>query len=890
MTRNPDRLLSLSRRFTLLPAIAVLLAACLIFPVTVRAFDGSLELLQAGWEGTVAPGSWNPVKVRVTGGGADTTARLEVVLKTRFQPNPQSPAVDYPTGAYGQEVALPAGVAKEITLWVPVDSEMAGPGSLLGTVRLMAGDRLLAEQAMEGVRGSRTPYGPLVGALAESPAIARSLSQVELPVQGLPVALGVARLTASDIPAASERLRALGALVVQGNAASTLTGEQRRAVREWVASGGHLILAGGAEAARTVAVLPPDTLPVTFERSAAAADLSALARWAVAKGAEPGAGPAAHFSSSAGSPLAGTPDRPLAWRWALGQGTVTLFAADPSLEPLASWAGGPVLLRKALEPALPDPNENEKMLYIRQVERDSLMRMQGAVEAMPPEVFPSWWVVALLLGGFALVVGPLLHLLLWKRDRRGWVWVAVPAAALLLSAALYYTGIGRGGRDVLANVVAHVQLDPAGSQSRASLVAGFFAPTHPKLAVEVPGDVPVRVVNRFAGPYGPSGMPAAPSSEPPFRVLSGRSTRVEFDSGQWAMRSVALVRDLGQEAGKITARLGLESGLIKGTLRNDTPYPLEDAAVLIGQSLVKLGNLAPGQSVPVVLDPGTPPDPFRGGFPLSYRLFGQPVSDPASGGGGRAVAVSVSAVSSSGMGVTMPAIPGGAPERYELPQDPEVHRRVRLMDPIVNAPRPGPGMASTPLTFLAFTRSPVGQGLPGVGDHPVYHLALLEQRLQLEFPPGPFTIPASLIPAEVTTQSGGYGGGSNGTISWVQLQGGSMTCSFKLPLPSAARVEAISITTRQMGPSTAVTQGGRGMAPVPPTTTPTPAEPGLFSVYNWQSAAWEPLPGGEESARLAPASPHVGPEGMVRVQVTAGLDRAVQFIMPELTVEGTVAQ
>lgn len=891
MTWSLRELLPLGRpRSAVLPAVATLLMmVCLAFPGAVRAADGSLELLQTGWDGTVVPGSWNPVRVRVTGGGADTTARVEVVLKNRFQANPQTAAAEYPIGAYGQEVALAAGVAKEITIWVPVDSGMVASGSMLGSVRLMVGDELVTEQKVESLRAIRTPGWPLVGVLAESPAVGRSLSQVEMAVQGLPVALSLARLSAQDLPPVSERLGALSAIVVQGNAASTLTAEQRRAVEEWVASGWHLILLGGAEAARTMAVLPPDSLPVTLDGLDGAADLSGLARWADAKEAVPGAGHAVRFRSESGSPLAGSAERPLVWRWQVGQGTVTLLAVDPTIEPLAGWGGTPTLLRKLLEPALPDASENEKPRLARQMESDLLAQMQGAVEAVPPEVFPNWWTVALLLGAFALAVGPLLHFVLGRLDRRTLVWLAVPAAALLLSAALYYVGVGRGGRDVLASVVTHVRLDPAGLHSRASIVAGFFAPTHPKLAVEVPGDTPVRVLSRFSGPYGPGGLPVAPSSEPPFHVVSGRDTRVEFDSGQWSMRAVGLSRELGEEAGKITARLGLESDLIKGTLRNDTPYHLEDAAVAIGQGLVKLGNLAPGQSVPVVLDPGPAADPFRGGFPLSYRLFGRPVSDAAAGGGGMPVPFPVSAVSSVAVRSSV-VMPGGVPERLELPRDPEVLRRVRLMDPIVNVPKPSPGMSAMPLTFLAFTRSQVAQGLPGVGDRQVYHLALLEQRLQLEFPPGPFTIPASLIPADVTSTSGGWGGGSNGTISWVSLDSGSMTCSFKLPLPSGAKVEAITATTQQMGPSTSVAQREKGMPPPRPGVAPSPAEPGVFSVYNWQTAAWEPLPGGQERTRIAPADSYVGQDGTVKLQVSAGQDRAVQFIMPELTVEGTVGR
>ncbi len=83
---------------------------------------------------------------------------------------------------------------------------------------------------------------------------------------------------------------------------------------------------------------------------------------------------------------------------------------------------------------------------------------------------------------------------------------------------------------------------------------------------------------------------------------------------------------------------------------------------------------------------------------------------------------------------------------------------------------------------------------------------------------------------------------------------------------------------------------GKGMAPPSPNAQPGPAESGVFSVFNWQTAAWEPLPGGNEKTRLEPAAPYVGSSGEIRLQVTAGPDRMVMFTQPDLTVEGRMEE
>src|SRR5439155_21522539 len=150
-------------------------------------------------------------------------------------------------------------------------------------------------------------------------------------------------------------------------------------------------------------------------------------------------------------------------------------------------------------------------------------------------------------------VGPVAHVVLRRLDRRGFVWLVVPAAAVLVSAALYVGGVRRGGRDVLVNVVSHVQIDPDGNTARQAVAAGFFAPTHAHLAVAVPGDTPVRTRagGDLFGALARAGAP--PASEPPIHVVSGRTTRVEFAADESSMRTVSLRRNLDKDVGRITS-------------------------------------------------------------------------------------------------------------------------------------------------------------------------------------------------------------------------------------------------------------------------------------------------------------------------------------------------
>jgi hypothetical protein len=656
----------------------------------------TLEVREVGWEGLVLNGAWMPIRVRVVGGRTAVEGRIEAVSRS---------ASNGPAVAYSQELFLPAGATKELVLWAATASMTSG------LVRLTAGDQVLAEEAITTAMYRGTSW-PGFGVLADGPAIAQRLRQLEVRGPSGAAQAGVANLRAADLPTVGERLNALGGLVVQGNAAASLSAEQRRAVRDWVAAGNHLVLAGALRAPRANAVLPDGVLPVTPLGVDPLVDLSELAAWAEYPRPPGGPGPVARYRAE-GEPLVGTAERALVRRFELGRGTITLLAVDLDLEPLASWDGTPALLQKVFEPALPSPGDNARQRTARLAERDLAVRLQQPVEALPPDVYPSWQMVLLILGGFTLVVGPLLHLALARADRRGWLWLAVPGGAVVLSGALYHVGIGREGRDVLGNVVSYVRLEPEHGVSRQYLAGGFFAPTHARLQVSVPGDTPVRVGGSWNDPsrLPPRGPAGAAPAAPVVRVDQGIETRVAFASNQWMMRTVILERSLGPELGRISARLERSMGtgnggaVLKGSVRNDTPYVLEDAAVLIGDSLNRLGTLAPGESAEVDLTVTAASRSPRVATEWAWRLLAGPPNQ------------------------------AGAPPGIEPVRGAESERRARLLTAILESDATVPGGARTisfPLTFLAFTRAPIGDGFPHVDGRPTRHLTLFEQRLRAE--------------------------------------------------------------------------------------------------------------------------------------------------------------
>jgi hypothetical protein len=878
----------------MLACLACLPASALAQP---QSQGPQIEIRQFGWQadGTLTSRGWNPVLLRVSGANAPS-ARVQATLKLSVGSANQTFVT--PVAVYAEEVSLPQGATREVKLWLPLQTD----GAYLLTAQVLdESGHLLAEQSTPSAQIARAGGAPLIVTLADSPNLAAQLSKIEVPYQqGLTAQVRSLPLAASDMPARAEYLAGFQGMVVQGSAAATLTAEQKRAVQQWVAQGGDLLIVGGADASRTAAVLDgADALGARFGQLTGSTDLQPLAIWA---GADPlAAGAAAQIQSASAELLAGSHDQPLAVRSGWGDGTVTLLAVDPTLDPLRGWSGTTPLLKRALQPALGvasfNASDTTRSAQPTQPRQDD-NRLLSAVDALPSNAFPDWQHIALLLGGFAILVGPLLHLLLWRTGRRPWLWLAVPGMSVAVAVGISVFAGVQPGHDVVANVVSELRVDPVTGDARQAMAVGFFAPLHDQLSVRISGEVPVRVSvgpsttgalsQAAAFALGNAGLVSATGSYssrstaalPGYKVVTGRDTLVEYTSNATldnGLRSMVLSRALPRDSfGKLETDLHLEGtdGIVEGTVRNATPYTLDEVGLAIGQTISRIGPMAPGQTASVSFDTRVAPPTASGNLPYSFawQLFGVPAPTPRA------------ATSSS------PSL--------DVPADPETRRRIKVVDAVF-----APGDRSAPIAYsanglpmprptsvrpmlVAVTSEPVGgEMLPSAGAQRTFQQTVIEVPVRLSIAPGPFTLSSSLMPPTVGVASGGsLNPGGSYSPAWLDLRGAA-TYTFRADLPVNSHVNHLNVTTQQASgapPST----GSRALAPLN-NTSRGPSTQGTFSIYNWQTAAWESLAAGTREVDLSPAEEFIGPDGSVRILVTSGgADRVVRFLAPELTLQG----
>ncbi|MFL5769284.1 MAG: hypothetical protein ACJ765_04325, partial [Chloroflexota bacterium] len=301
-----------------------------------------------------------------------------------------------------------------------------------------------------------------------------------------------------------------------------------------------------------------------------------------------------------GRTLATSGDRVIAADRKVGLGSITLLGFDPTTSWIAEGDTWDTPLWRRLLPA-------------RSAGTVSLADDQtivAAVTNLPSLALPPIGGVLVLLFGYILLVGPINYLVLRRLDKREWAWFTVPALIVVFTAGSFRIGGLMRGTEVIVHEVGIVRGAPGTDAAVASSYLGVFSPNRGTYQARVQGDA--LLSSPMNGEFFGNGTGAT------LDVIQGDPSRVrDLAVGVGSIRTIRA--EASTTGPDITGELALVSGHVKGTLTNHSDRALESAAIVVGQSAVRLKDIAAGATVNVDLSLNT--NAFNG-ISLSERIFG----------------------------------------------------------------------------------------------------------------------------------------------------------------------------------------------------------------------------------------------------------------------------
>jgi hypothetical protein len=565
------------------PLIAALLAVLTMAPAAMAA-DAVTMTARPLAGGHVRVGTWSAIEVDVANDGPALTGELRL-------------ASDQSTSSsYAALVDLPTGSRKRFVLY-------AQP-SVFGrdlAVALVADGRTVATTKVP--ISVHDPYQSVIGVVAEEPGpvVSALTGALADPRLAAPAIIG---LSPADLPSRVEAWSGIDRLVWQDVDTSLLQPEQLAALRTWLGLGGRLVILGGTTGASTLGSLPDELLPFRPDGTidASAADVEALVGGTVDVASSV---PALAGTLIEGTVLGRSGDQVIAAERAIGQGRTTIIGVDPTGEGIAGTPTAQALWRRAL------PLGNGAVVNPLALQDDS--QIVAALNNLPAVGLPPLEQLVALLVAYIVLIGPINYLVLRRLDRREWAWVTMPLLIAIFSVGAF--GLGRllKGSDAIVNTIAVVRGAAGADSGLGQVYVGVFSPSRRSFDVSIAGGA--LLSNPISSQQQGTATPLDIVLGDPAQV---RGYAVGFGSLRGFRAEAALPVPL------VEADLELRDGRLQGTITNTSSEAIEDAGVVYGGSIAKLGTLAPGATSRLDLQLGTN-QMFNSG--LSDRILG-----PATGG------------------------------------------------------------------------------------------------------------------------------------------------------------------------------------------------------------------------------------------------------------------
>jgi hypothetical protein len=530
--------------------------------------------------GHVRPGAWMAVEVHLTNAGPPIAGELRMSGgnsgRTRY-----GMTVDLPTESDKRYVlyAQPPAFGRELEVALLVDQKVLRSATV-------------AYQLHEGNQA-------IIGVVAEDAA--GLIASLDLAADQRGQTPALVRLDPTTLPDKVAGWAPLDRLIWQDVDTTSLEPAQVAALRGWLAGGGRLVVIGGTSGPGTLAALPDEILPyrpdstIDVEPSILAPLLGRIPDGATSL-------PSLAGTLSGGRPLITSGNRTVAAERTYGLGTTTIVGFDPTVP----WIVGTPAAREMWQRLLP-----RRATSGTTTADDS--QILNAVSTVPAIALPPVNGLLALLGGYILLIGPVNYLVLRRLDRREWAWVTMPILTAAFAVGAFAYGAVLRGSDILIHEVAVVRAAPGTSEGEASAYYGVFSPDRATYQIRVPGGALLSAPisgDFFGNPDGSAGA---------LDIVQGDPSRVRDMAV--AIGGFRVIRaQAGAAAPELAVEIRVADGALGGAVRNDSAAPIADTAVVLGSTVVRLGDIAPGETKVV---PVTSIDATACCTPLSDRLVGQ---------------------------------------------------------------------------------------------------------------------------------------------------------------------------------------------------------------------------------------------------------------------------
>ena len=173
--------------------------------------------------------------------------------------------------------------------------------------------------------------------------------------------------------------------------------------------------------------------------------------------------------------IAGDRETLLAVKYVHQEGRILFLTFDPGMEPVAGWDGKQEFWENLLFHASANTNryqQREQGYYYSGMSQG--YNLEQLTQQVPEDKQPPFLFMFITIAVYVIIVGPIMYILLKRKDKRDWNWLAVPAVSLLCLLVIHVVGFRTRYQTAVLNAVSMINLDMERQKADIQTGMGIF--------------------------------------------------------------------------------------------------------------------------------------------------------------------------------------------------------------------------------------------------------------------------------------------------------------------------------------------------------------------------------------------------------------------------------
>lgn len=528
--------------------------------------------LQMGFDNSYIVEKVTPMTATLTNNGEAFQGEFQVKVYT--YENTDSGFQKY--ALYSQKLELPEGATKQVSM------ELG-----LNTVRRFM-EVSLVDEGGNVVFQKHVPVDALspetvaVGVLSEQPAQVQYLAGMNLSEK-----TSVFFLDRDTFPESQSVMENFAVLIIDDFDTATLGDAQKKALKNWVDNGGLLVLGTGVQAQKVLSGL--DFVDVSLNGTQSVSGISAPDGTALSLSAPLTVAGISAEKASVKWEANGTP---LTSLMPYGGGYVLMNHFALGLAPFANMPEQTAVLESLCRNLFPDGMANARVEIANQ--------LRYAADRFPSVAGNIMFVIFLVVGVYIVLAGPVMYIVLKKKDRRELGWITIPVLSVVFLVVVFVLAGRSTYQNGLLSTKAIVEMEEGSSIGEAQIAMAMKVPGNGDVTLE--SELPIPVQPQLDnGWYDGNGK----AEEIDYKVTTGDGTNIVFyDNMAWETNFVGASATL-ELGGSVTSNVAFDGEKVVGTVTNGTSVNFMDAYLKLDYIYIPLGELPAGETIDVSYDLST---------------------------------------------------------------------------------------------------------------------------------------------------------------------------------------------------------------------------------------------------------------------------------------------